>query len=533
MLKNLKLLLPVLSGVLLSLPWLISGTGWVLFFSFTPLLLADEINQQRNDEEKNRFFLIAIIAFFTWNLLSTWWISYVTFSGMTLIVLLNALIMSGVWWLANLIRIKFQEITGYFSLIVFWITFEFLQHHSAIPWPWLTLGNGFANSVLFIQWYEYTGVLGGTFWILTTNVLIFKTVKSFSEKSILSTAKWSGLVLMVIALPIWWSLHLFAGDDGKREKIKVLILQPNIDPYNEKFSGMSSEEQLQRILYLAEPNRSDSTDLIVAPETALPTFWEDPIWPDNPTINKISRFIQKYPGTGFIAGALTQRKISDGEAVSVTAMLSDDGTFSYDIYNSAVFIGQSNDIQISHKNILVNGVEQMPFQKYFSFLGNYVMNLGGTSGSLAAGKEPQVLSAERDLNVGPVICFESVFGEFAGRLVNQGANVLVVLTNDGWWKDSPGTWQHFGYSRLRAIETRRCVVRSANTGISGIINEKGEVLKESRVNSIEAIKGKVQLNNQITFYDRHGDYIGRICILLSGLVLIYLFISRWVTKQRI
>lgn len=529
--KNLKLLLPVLSGVLLSLPWLFPGMGWVLFFAFVPLLLTDETSLQKIYEGKVRFFLTAFITFFTWNLLSTWWISYVTFSGMALIVLLNALIMSGVWWLANLVRIKFQEITGYFSLIVFWLTFEFFQHHSAIPWPWLTLGNGFANSVKFIQWYEYTGVLGGSFWVLIANILIFKIIKSFAEKLFITTAKWSGLVLIVVALPIWWSLHLFAGYDGKREKIDVLILQPNIDPYNEKFSGISSTEQLQRILSLAESNRSDSTNLIIAPETALPMLLEDSLLKKDSTAKQISQFIRKFSGVAFLAGALTERKFSDGEVVSETARLSDDGTFSYDIYNSAVFIGQSNDIQISHKNILVNGVERMPFQKYFSFLGKYVLNLGGISGSLAAGKEPQILSGERNLKIGPVICFESAFGEFAGRLVNQGASVLVVLTNDGWWRDSPGTWQHFGYSRIRAIETHRCVVRSANTGISGIISERGEVIKKSEVNSIEAISGKVQLNSQITFYARQGDFIGRICTLLSLFILIYLVANRWVIKK--
>lgn len=529
--KNLKLLLPVLSGILLSLPWLFPGTGWVLFFAFVPLLLSNEIILPGINDGKSRFFLTAFITFFTWNLLSTWWISFVTFSGMALIILLNALIMSGVWWSANLVRIKLQEITGYFSLIVFWLTFEFLQHHSAIPWPWLTLGNGFANAVKFIQWYEFTGVLGGSLWVLITNILIFKALKSFREKLFLTSIKWISFALIVIFLPIWWSIHLFSGYDGNREKIDVLILQPNIDPYSEKFSGISSAEQLQRILSLAESNRSDSTDLIIAPETALPMLREDSILKNDTAIKQISRFIHKFPGAAFIAGALTERKFSDVEVVSETARLSDDGTFSYDIYNSAVFIGQSNDIQISHKNILVNGVERMPFQKYFSFLGKYVLSLGGTSGSLAAGKEPQILSGERDLKIGPVICFESAFGEFAGKLVNLGANVLVVLTNDGWWKDSAGTLQHFGYSRIRAIETRRCVVRSANTGISGIISERGEVIKKSEVNSMEAISGKVQLNNQITFYVRQGDFIGRICTLLSVFILIYLLANRWVTKK--
>ena len=112
-------------------------------------------------------------------------------------------------------------------------------------------------------------------------------------------------------------------------------------------------------------------------------------------------------------------------------------------------------------------------------------------------------------------------------LIRKGAQLLVVITNDGWWKDSPGSWQHFGYSRLRAIETRRCIVRSANTGISGFINERGDVLKKSAKNSFEVLSSKVSLNDEITIYSRYGDFIGWICSILSGMILINFLISKW------
>jgi len=127
-----------------------------------------------------------------------------------------------------------------------------------------------------------------------------------------------------------------------------------------------------------------------------------------------------------------------------------------------------------------------------------------------------------------VICFESVFGEHTRQMVQNGANYIVVLTNDGWWKDSPGAWQHFGYSRLRAIETRRSIARSANTGISGLINQRGDVIVRTNSNVYSAISSGVRVNSTLTFYVRYGDYLGWISLLLSVMTGISLFVYlRW------
>ena len=111
-------------------------------------------------------------------------------------------------------------------------------------------------------------------------------------------------------------------------------------------------------------------------------------------------------------------------------------------------------------------------------------------------------------------------------MVKRGANLLVVLTNDGWWKDSPGTWQHFGYSRIRAVETRRSIAHCANTGISGFINQRGDVLKMTAVNTCTTLSSHIQLNGKITFFASHGDYLGKISTLLSVMVLISLLAYR-------
>lgn len=202
-----------------------------------------------------------------------------------------------------------------------------------------------------------------------------------------------------------------------------------------------------------------------------------------------------------------------------------DGRF-YEIFNSALLLDHSEKVQIGHKSLLVSGVEKMPFEKYFSFLRKYIVDLGGVSGSLSSADQITVFEGTVPDKIGSVICFESAFGENVGSAVAKGANLIFVLTNDGWWKDSPGVWQHFSYSRLRAIETRRSIARSANTGISGFIDSRGDVLKKTEVNTCAAISSGIRINSTITFYVRYGDYLGRICLFLSGLISIYMIMDR-------
>jgi apolipoprotein N-acyltransferase len=527
MIRRKVFLLSVISGILLSLPWLFPGLGWILLFAFLPLLIAGNLLQKRDEQRNSSFFYSALIAFLIWNFASCWWVGYVSVIGMMLIVILNAIFMASVWCAANMIRKQFGQISGYFSLLVFWITFEFLQYHWTIQWPWLNLGNGLANSVKIIQWYEFTGVLGGSLWILLSNFLIFLFVKHLLKKSFLKASKFAVYALLLIGIPNGLSFYLYAKHAEKGAVLEVAVLQPNIDPYTEKFSGMSELEQICRLDSLAGSISTESTDLIVAPETSLPEMWEDSfVIPDSfePTFTEI---LSRHPNVSIVAGAITKRKLSRNETISETARKSTDGSFYYDSYNSALLFDRTSKIQISQKSILVSGVEKMPFQKYFAFLDKFILNLGGSSGSLASAEEPTVFTTKNGIRIGTVICFESAFGEYCTKLVKKGAGLLVMITNDGWWRDSPGCWQHFGYSRIRAIETRRSIVRSANTGISGFINSRGDVLKKSEVNTCSALSFSIPLNTEITFYTLYGDVLGWMCSFLTGLTVFFFSVKKW------
>lgn len=505
----------LLSGIFLSFPWIFPW-GWpLLFFAFVPLFYAESCLKSYN---RNLLLGLFYSSFLTWNLLATWWIAYVSFWGMLFIAISNALLMTLVWWTSNQIRSILGVVSGYFSLIVFWIAFEYISHRGLLPWPWLTLGNGFSNAIQIIQWYEFTGVLGGSGWILLINILLFELTKQIKHIHSLKFVVNTFVFFTIFLFPLSISAYMFFNYFETGEKRYAVVLQPNIDPYTEKFKGLSKKEQIQRLIQLTKQSISDSVDLIVAPETALPTLWEDSLITNNEVINSIKSTIKYYPKANFITGAITKRN-NIPEPLKNTKYDSRN-------YNSALVINSLPEIQVYRKTILVAGVERAPFKESLNILPRFIIDPGGAIGELTPGEGPFILQMKSGEYVGPVICFESVFGNFVRQLALKGSSYLIVITNDGWWKHSSGVWQHFGYSRIRAIETRRSIVRSSNTGISGFINQKGEILSKSTMSQTCYLRSKIRMNNKVTFYAIYGDYLGEISIILSFTVILYGFVNR-------
>ena len=166
----------------------------------------------------------------------------------------------------------------------------------------------------------------------------------------------------------------------------------------------------------------------------------------------------------------------------------------------------------------------MPFSKILN-LEKLAIDLSGVVGSLARGERQTVFYLENGTKVGLPICYESIFGEVFAAFVKQGAALMCVITNDSWWQTSPGYKQHFEMSRLRAIETRRYIVRAANTGTSAIIDPKGQPHYKTAYGEPAVIKASVQLLNHKTFYVRYGDYLARLLTTIAGLSAFYVIIS--------
>ena len=329
----------------------------------------------------------------------------------------------------------------------------------------------------------------------------------------------------------------------KPHPIEAVIVQQNTDPWVEEYS-LSNEQHIQRILDVAQPYLNRKTNLVITPESSVShtiemgtlrshTFMEgDTRFEGFALLDSVTTI---YPNVNFVLG-LSTVSISDHKISPVSQEYSP-GQF-MEFYNTAGFYNKNGLVSHYHKSRLVPGVEKMPFPKIFGFLEDAIIKLGGSNSSLGTDTAQRVFEFESDgkkVRVGTGICYESIYGELMGRFVRDGANVLCIITNDSWWKDSPGHEQHFEMARLRAVETRRYILRAANGGFSGVISPTGSVLMRTKYNERTAIQTIVSAQTRETFYVKHGDYIARIAVVFAALGLVWTvlqpFLRRRSTKQ--
>ena len=516
------IILSCLSSILFTIGWPVNGFPAFLFTALIPLLIIEEhILKNRNNFNRFSVFFYTFPAFFIWNVTTTWWIWNST-PVAALAWAFNSMFMSIVMNLYHAVRRKlYNKSQGYFILVFFWITFEYIHLNWKLTWPWLNLGNGFATHYKWIQWYEYTGTLGGTFWIILINCLLFKAInpillKQPDRKTIF---RYGLTAILILIFPILVSIFIYHRYSEKNDPVQVIVCQPNLDPYSSQYSTPPLEV-IDLNLDLAKSVWNGKPSFIVSPESAIQEdIWEEKL-DGSPSLNKLKEFTREYPQIKIIIGASTFRRYSEGDKLPNSARFHKYGKFHYDSYNTAFFVDSTGNLQLHHKSKLTPGVEYMPSGGIFKFLEKYAIDLGGTIGTLGIDDNPQPFTVSDSVKIGPVICYESVFGEFCADYVRKGANSLFIITNDGWWGNTPGHKQHLSFASLRSIETRRSIARSANTGISCFVNQRGDILQATNYWEPGVITQEINLNSKITFYARYGDYFGRISSFISILFLL-------------
>jgi apolipoprotein N-acyltransferase len=506
--KYQRYFLSVLSGFLLILSFPFTGSFFYLgFFAWVPLLLVESSILERK-YRSGKVFLHAYITFFIYNVGTTWWIYHASPGGAFMAFILNSFLMSCAFYLYHLCRKKLNRKFSLFYLIVIWIGFEFLHYHWELSWPWLTLGNIFSVAPQIIQWYEYTGVLGGSVWLLLVNYFIFQLaidikVHSASFKSLLFSKIAS--IVGLIFIPILISLYLYLSYEEVINPVEVAIVQPNIDPYNEKFVT-NSEDQVEKMIKKSESIITSKTKFVLFPETAISSSVQENYIDNNSSIELIRNFLTKKPSIHVLTGAATF-SIFRKKFTNSARQIPNSKEF-IEFYNSSIAIDRTN-LDIVHKSKLVLGVEKVPFTSWLPFLEELSINNGGTSGTLGQEVVPKIVSSQNG-KYAPVVCYESIYGEFVGQQVRKGAEIIFIITNDGWWKDTPGYKQHNSFASIRAIENRRAIARCANTGTSSFINQRGEVLKKTSWWVEDGIKENLNKNTSITLYSQFGDIVYRI-----------------------
>ena len=532
--KN-RYILALLSGVLLWLSWYPYGFTFFIFFALVPLfLLSDMLLERKSGFTFWQGVWFSFLVFLIWNVGVTWWIWNSTPPGAIAAMLLNAFFMScifGTWhWVK---KEKLPKPAVPLAFIAFWCTWEYLHLNWQITWPWLNLGNLFAANPKIVQWYEYTGTFGGTIWILTVNFLIYSYIVSRKniEKTQRSTNKIFIALIAVMIIPIIISVTIYHTYKIKQENgIDAVIVQQNIDPWTEQYEK-SNEELAHLLVATAAQKLTPNTALVVCSESALPQTFEEEqlmnldLYPDS-SFQLFDSLLQQYPQLNLIMG-LSTVVVSDSK-ISATARQDKAAHFYYEFYNTSCLYNRKN-MELYHKSRLVPGVERMPYTKLFWFLESLAIDLGGISGSLGVDVKQKAFSANTHqgiIKVGAPICYESIFGEHFSQFVKDGAQLMCVITNDAWWGNTPGYKQHFEMSALRAIETRRYIVRAANTGISAFFDPLGNARQKTEYETRTSISQIVYPNNEVTFYTKHGDYLARILLAIAGgIVLFSIFYS--------
>ena len=524
--------LSVAGGILSGLAW----TGWcpglILLFSLIPFLIIENfLFYHRRNYSENAFFIYILPGFIIFSIISVGWMRVASLTGAICVIMGLSFLMSFTMWLAHIVRLRAGSVAGIASLAAFWLTYEYITLNVSIISPWLNLGNGLSKDIFFIQWYEITGTAGGTLWILCSNVFLTMVLEDTSvekKKQRILFGFWLALILVPSLLSVIRYNTLKQSDNLPEE---VVIVQPNSDPYTQKFK-VPFDDQLKKVIDMASSEASGKTAWIITPETTI----DDPVNIDDTDkdkyINRFRGLASKYPSASIVAGMVTYKKYPpSSEPPTSSARKTDDSGYFTDHFNSALRIDTSGNVEFYHKSKLVPGIEMQTIGPG-RLISRMLPYLGGTKWGYGSQKTRTCFTHPTLHNkIAPIICYESVFGEYVTGYVKNGAEALFIITNDGWWKNTGGYIQHLNFAAIRAIETRRPVVRAGNTGVSCFIDTRGRITSKTQWWTQTVLKGEIIPENCLTPYVKHGDYLMRISVIISILVLFFTFIALPLLKK--
>jgi apolipoprotein N-acyltransferase len=517
-------------------------------FALVPMLWVEhQIRIEAQGKKALRTFGYAWLSMGLFNLGTTYWVWNAHWSGVVATVLINGALMATVWTFYGWVAQNHSQRLGYWAFVSGWLALEVFHENWAFSFPWLDLGHIFAASPGAVQWYEWTGHRGGTLWLLAANLVLFEEIRKHQGPIVWK--KWKDIfrtpIPYVWGLPLLLSQFLFLGGSGTDtdRRIYATYVQPNMDPYTEKFR---SSDQWQAHLWaeailrdfgnipMAKNPRMQRipSSLVVFPETFLHEGIQERYGNAFKPIHILDTVLKAYPHTSLLLGASTYELYEAGEETSSSRPVDALKRHYYDSFNSAIELTSRQPMEFYHKSKLVVGVEYMPFGEVLrSWIGDATIALGGTTGSLGTQKEREVFTlADTTIKVAPIICWEQDYGVFVRQYAQKGANLFAIMTNDGWWGNSLGHVTHFHIARLRAIENRRYIIRSANTGISGFIDPTGQSHTMKTWGETGLASAPVFLRNQKTFYTQYGDLIGRGGALLFPLLLLSVAVRKRVQR---
>ena len=512
-----NLFLSLTSGLLLGIPWSVSSLFFVVFFAWLPLLILEE--ETRYDSNPYTLFNYAFFSFILWNILGSWWIIQAQWLGAIFIMLANALLQALVFWSISRVRVHLN-IPLVFPFLIIWMGYEHFHESWDLAWPWLNLGNALVTAPKLIQWVEYTGLRGGTLWIILINVAIFNLWDTYRKRGLKSTVPTGVATVLLILIPVLISCHMFNNFSEEGETVNVALVQPNLDPYTEKFVLNRQAQHVNEFFETAASICDGETDYLFGPETLVVQHMDERNPSTSPHYRQLADFQAKYSKLTCLIGVHSYQKV-EGNIPPWSRFNREEGFF-YEGFNSALFLAPGSAPQFYHKTKLVPLFERVPFVQYLGFLGKYSLEIGGYNGTYSIREGSRAfMSADASIGILPIACFESAFGAHCARNLPEEKGFICMITNDGWWKNTPGYRHHFDFSPIRAIESRRDLVRVANTGISALIDARGVVMAQTPWWKKATLKGRIHLRKGRTFFARHGEYLGRLSLFIGIFLIVW------------
>lgn len=516
-----------LSGILMGLGFPdVFSLPFILFGSFIPLLIVEkEIAEHWDRPAFWEVFKYSYHTFILFNIISTYWVGNSALVAGLFAISVNAALMCIPILLFHWTKKRLPKL-GYLSFVTYWICFEYVHFNWELTWPWLALGHGFAAFPSLVQWYEYTGVLGGTLWVLLLNLFLFFEMNKWMQESVKPNTTKMLQLFALVSIPILFSLFIYYNYKEQGRLEEVVVVQPNYEPHYIKFT-VPARAQLDNFLKLTTDAVNENTDYVVYPESSFGYVNTDQLEREK-IINDLKQFLTPYPNLKMVSGFNAYNVFDNGEphsaAVRTRVNRRGDTTYLEVLNIAAQLSNEVEEIPVYRKSKLVPGPEILPYRNLLFFLEPIANMLDGTSAGVGTQAQRAVFESSSG-KIGPAICYESVFGAYYGGYVRKGAEAIFIMTNDGWWDNTAGHRQHLYYASLRAIETRRPIARSANTGVSAFINQRGDILQPIPYDEPGAIKSELRFNKKLTFYTKFGDLIARISVFLAAILLLNAFVK--------
>ncbi len=494
--RKLEFVLPICSGLMLAVPFLAPALFPLAWIALIPLLWSiREVSYRRS-------FLYGWLAGIVANVVGFYWLNYTisVFGGFPYYV--SAVIFAGYGLSAGLLFAFFSLLARFsgpgpmsFFPPLFWVALEF-WFPFLFPWH---LANSQSQFLTLIQSADLAGPYGVSFLLVWLNTIILGLITSTrADRTAHVTATALGVVSVSACLLYgYWRLHSVAEEMRAARTLSVAAVQGSVD-INTKWNISFLESNLKSYLDLSQNTQGATLAL----------------WPESAVENWISESVTQLPKTVVPALPPDTKYLIFG----ARSFRGDPANPNVKAFNSAFLMdSEGRVLGHYHKQVLLAFGEYIPFVSYLASIpGVPAIGQGFT-----AGPGPRTLDLPDSIRIGPLICYEDLIPSLARAFVrDRHANLLVNLTNDAWFGKTVAPWQHARLAQWRAIETRRTLIRVTNTGVTTIINAKGEMLQTLPLFSTGILKAKAEILESETLYVRFGDWFAGLATVLSALVLL-------------